>query len=596
MVRASELNSSGLESEAEGLLREQLTHNPNDAAAMYSLAVILLRRDELASQEAALALTTHGTTVGPGPSLLWALHGQMLQSLGLLDEALAAWDRALEFKPDYVEILLNSSALLRKLHRHADVLMRVQRLLALNPQHKAARGNSAILLSEFKQTAAAIAAFERLLDRDYAYDYGLGLLLYEWLHLCDWTGYDELSAQIAQKLADGKRTCKSLAVMAVSDDPAAKEWLSNGEVYRHDRIRLAHHSADLREHPVWHMVTDVIERHDKRRYHARGVAIGVNDCSRLRQPIEAAFETFVDVRGWCTRQIAQWLHDQEIDVVIDPGGYTSDARSDVLVMKPVPVQVNWLGYPGTMGVQTMDYILADRHVIPPGDERVVRLPNVYLPTDASLPVAERMPTRAECGLPKEGFVFCCFNHDYRIGPSVFSLWLRLLQQLPGYVLWLMSRNESSRAKLQAAAAAAGVDPARPVFAGRVQRVEDHLARRRVADLFLDTHPYNAHTTAADALMAGLPLRTRRGRSFPSRVAADLVTEAGVPELVTEMPEQYEALARDPARLAALKARVARARTESPMFDTAGFRRDLVAAVIAMWRRTRLSGADAALAA
>ncbi len=385
--------------------------------------------------------------------------------------------------------------------------------------------------------------------------------------------------------------------------PPAKERLWHGEVYRHDRIRPPYLSADLREHPVGHLVTGVIELHDKRRFHTHGVAIGVNDGSRLRQRFQAAFETFVDMRGWGTRQIAQWLRVQEIDVVIDLGGYISDARSDVLAIRPVPVQVNWFGYPGTMDVPTMDYILADRHVIPPGDEpfydeRVVRLPHAYLPTDAGLRIAERTPTRAECGLPEQGFVFCCFNHNYKIGPRVFALWLRLLQQLPGSVLWLMSRNETSRAKLHAAAAAAGVDPARLVFASSVPRVADHLARHRVADLFLDMPPYNAHTTATDALMAGPLVLTRRARSFPSRMVAGLVTEAGVPELVTETPEQYEApeLARDPARLQALKAKVGRASTESPLFDSAGFTRDLEAAVIAMWRRTRLGDATDALAA
>jgi predicted O-linked N-acetylglucosamine transferase (SPINDLY family) len=617
LLRAIELQNSGAETEAEDLLRRYLAVAPADPIALYSLAVILLRRGTGASLQEALAVTAAGIGAAPSFAMLWGLHGAILQALGHFEPALASWDRALELKPDYAEILLNSGALLRKLLRHGPALERFERLLEQQPQHKGALANSAVLLSEFKRTPESIARFERLLQMDPAWDYGLGLLLYERLHVCDWTGHADLHQRIVDGLARGQRTCKSLALMAVSDDPGAhqqaarlfaaqhfppaRERLWSGEVYRHERIRVAYLSADLREHPVGHLVAGVIERHDRRRFETFGISIGIDDGSRLRARMKGAFEHFVDVRGWGSAQVAQWMRQHEIDIAIDLGGYTSDARSDILAMKPAPVQVNWLGYPGTMGVPTMDYILADRHVIPPGDEhfydeQVVRLPHAYLPTDGSLQIAERTPSRTECGLPENGFVFCCFNHDYKIAPEVFALWLRLLRTLPGSVLWLMSRNERSQANLRAAAAAEGIDPARLVFATRVPHVEDHLARYRVADLFLDTFPYNAHTTAADALMAGLPVLTRRGRSFPSRVAAGLVTVAGVPELATESPQAYERLAlelaRDPQRLAALRERLRTARTASPLFDTAGFTRDLEAAYVAMWRRVQIEVGDA----
>jgi protein O-GlcNAc transferase len=616
LVRAVTWQNEGRIGEAEALFREHLDEQPDDPVALYSLGVILLKRDEALSHDEALATTTHLTRAVPGFALGFGLHGAVLQAHGRYAEALVAWDEALRLKPDYAEILLNSGALLRKLHRHAEALMRFQQLLALQPEHKGALGNAAILLSEFKRTGDAIRAFEQLLALDPEVDYGLGLLLYERLHICDWTGYGELVARIEAGLAEGRRVCKSLALMAVCDDPKAhqtsarvfaaqhfppaRQRLWNGEVYRHRRIRLAYLSADFREHPVGHLVVGVIEGHDRQRFETYGLSIGVDDGSRLRQRFGQAFDHFIDLRGWGTRQAAQWIRDHEIDIVVDLGGYTSDARSDILAFKPAPVQVNWLGYPGTMGVPTMDYILADRHVIPPGaeafyDEQVVRLPHAYLPTDANLQPAERTPTRAECGLPDEGVVFCCFNHDYKISPVVFGSWLQLLAAVPGSVLWLMSRNEHSIAHLRGAAQAKGIDPQRLVFAKRVPRVEDHLARYRAADLFLDTHPYNAHTTAADALMAGLVVFACFGRSLASGVA----TVAGVPELVVDTVEAYEQLAielaSDPARLAVLKARVARARAESPLFDTAGFSRDLEAAFVAMWRRGQLAGVGDALA-
>ena len=253
-----------------------------------------------------------------------------------------------------------------------------------------------------------------------------------------------------------------------------------------------------------------------------------------------------------------------------------------------------------MGVPYYDYILADRHVIPAEhqhcyDEQVVTLPDAYLPTDDRLRIAEHTPTRAECGLPDEGLVLCSFSHDYKMNPPVFAVWMRLLAALPGSVLWLASRGETTQANLRREALAQGVDPSRLVFAPRLPRVEDHLARLRQADLFLDTTPYNAHTTAADALMAGLPVVTCAGGSFPSRVAASLVHAAGVPELATDSLQAYEALAlalaRDPERRAALRAKL-QARDGAALCDTAGFTRHLEAAYTAMWRRTQLAAPDA----
>ena len=617
VLRALEAQQGGRIDEAETLLREQLGQDPNDPAAIYSLGVILLLRDDHAE---AVTLLGHGLRVAPALALLWGLHGAATLAAGQQDEALASWNRALELKPDYPEILLNSGVLLRKQQRHLDALASFLKLLEIQPAHKAALGNAAILLTEFKRSADAISMFERLLQIDPQYDYGIGLLLYEKLHICDWNGFDDAAASIVDGLHAGRRTCKSLALMAITDDPRAhqqsarlfaaqhfppaKVRLSGGRPYRHDRIRLAYLSADLREHPVGHLVAGVIERHDKHRFETIGVSTGIDDGSRLRARMLAGFEQFMDVRGWSSRRVAEWLRQREVDIVVDLGGFTSDARSDVLAFKPVPVQVNWLGYPGTMGVPYMDYLIADRHVIPPEqqafyDERVVYLPHAYLPTDGGLQIAPHTPSRADCGLPETGMVFCCFNHDYKIGPAVFASWLRLLRNVPGSVLWLMSRNETSRANLQASAAAAGVDPARLVFASRVPRVEDHLARYRVADLFLDTHPYNAHTTAADALMAGLPVLTVSGRSFPARVAGSLLHTAGLPDFITESLADYEAtalrLAGDPAAIADAKARLAAQRADSPLFDTAGFTRDLEAAYISMWRQQQLGPAADRLA-
>lgn len=349
----------------------------------------------------------------------------------------------------------------------------------------------------------------------------------------------------------------------------------------------------------------IFERHDKARFETTGLSLGVDDGSRLRERMTRAFDQFIDARQMTAVQIAALLREREIDIVVDLAGYTADSRSEIFTWRPAPVQVNFLGYPGTMGLSCMDYILADRHVIPPEhwrfyDEQVVYLPDAYLPPASNLQIAETTPSRADCGLPPTGVVFCSFNHDYKILPAVFAVWMRLLLQVPGSVLWLMSRSERSQRNLRASAQAAGIDPDRLVFAQRVPRVEDHLARYRVADLFLDTHPYNAHSTAADALLAGLPVLTCSGQSFPSRVAGSLLQAAGLPELVTHTVADYEqlalALARDPARLAALKARLLERQRDSALFDVDAFTRHLETAYLAMWRQSQLGGARDALSA
>ena len=387
--------------------------------------------------------------------------------------------------------------------------------------------------------------------------------------------------------------------------PPAARPMWNGEIYRHARLRVAYVSPDLREHPVGHLMAGIFERHDRRRFETIAISIGSDDGSPLRSRIQGAFDRFIDARPMASRQVAELMRELEVDVAVDLAGFTSDSRSDIFSYRPAPVQVNYLGYPGTLGTDYMDYIVADRHVIPPEhhgfyNEQVVYLPDAYLPPAVGVQIAERTPSRAECGLPDEGVVFCSFNHDYKVSPHMFAVWMRLLAQVSGSVLWLMSRSELSQRHLREEAARAGIDPARLVFAQRVPRVEDHLARYRQADLFLDTHPYNAHTTAADALLAGLPVLTYRGQAFPARVAASLLHAAGLPELVTDSLAGYEALAlqlaRDPARRAGLRQHLLEhSRQGQALFDTAGFTRDLEAIYVAMWRKSQLGEARDALA-
>lgn len=618
LFHAVELQGQGRTAEAETLFRAFLKEQPDNGIALYSLGVILLK-DNKANE--AFELLTQGTQLTQDFAPLWFAYATVQQALGMREEALVSYDRALALKPDYIEVLVNSGALLRDMHRHGPALERFNRVLMINPNYETALGNCAILLTEFKRSEEAIAMFDRLLTINPNYDYGLGLLCYERMHACDWTQFDDTARRIIEGIRADKRVCKSLGFMAISDDaadhqkcarifasqrfPSVYPPLWRGERYKHRKIRLAYISPDFREHPVGHLMAGIFERHDKNRFETTAISLGIDDQSRLRTRMLNAFDHFVDARMMGTRQIAELMREMEIDVAVDLAGFTSDSRSDIFTHRPAPVHVNYLGYPGTLGMKDVDYIIADRFVIPPEqqqyyDEKVVYLPDAYLPTDGDLRIAERTPTRAECGLPDDAVVFCSFNHDYKISPHVFKVWMNLLRQVPGSVLWLMSRNEVSQRNLRAQARAHGIEDSRLVFAGRVPLVEDHLARYRQADMFLDTHPYNAHTTAADALMAGLPVVTYMGQAFPARVAGSLLHAVGLPELVTHSLQDYEAmalrLATQPELRQSVKAKLAANRANTALFDTDRFCQHLEAIYTAMWRDAELGGAHDALSA
>jgi len=616
LLQGIALQNEGKLEQAQAVFELFLTHIPNEGVALYSLAVVLMERF---GAERALPVVERGVQVASGFAPIWYAAGAVQQRLGLRDAAIRSYDKALELKPDYVEALINSGTLLREQLDHHAAIDRFNRALALKPDHLNAMSNLAIMLTEFKRSQEAVAMFERLLAIKPDFEYGVGSICYERMHACDWSHFDSDVGKILDGIAAGKPVAKSLGVMSITDDAAVHHRcaeifaahrytprhapLWTGQRYRHDRIRIAYVSPDLREHPVGHLMAGIFERHDRTRFETIAISIGANDGSRLRQRMVDCFDHFVDAKLMESRAIAELMRSMEVDIAIDLAGFTADSRSEVFGMRPAPVQVNYLGYPGTMGTSYMDYIVADRHVIPPDharhyNEKVVYLPDAYLPAASGLQVAERTPTRAECGLPDEGVVFCSFNHDYKIAPHVFAVWMNLLREVPGSVLWLMSRSPLSQQNLRKEAAARGVEPDRLVFAQRVPRVEDHLARYRQADLFLDTHPYNAHTTCADALMVGLPVVTCMGGAFPSRVAGSLLHAAGVPELVTSSLADYEALAlqlaRDPVRLAAIKARLAATRTSTALCDADGFTRNLEAIYTSMWRQTQLGGARDAL--
>jgi predicted O-linked N-acetylglucosamine transferase (SPINDLY family) len=366
----------------------------------------------------------------------------------------------------------------------------------------------------------------------------------------------------------------------------------NGETWGNAKIRIGYVSGEFRHQATSVLIGELFELHDRGRFELIAFDNGGDDASVLRGRIERAFSEIVSIARLGDREAAVAIRDRKIDLLINLNGYFGRERQRVFSFRPCPIQVSYLGFPGTLGAPYIDYILADPQVIPEGHdafytEKVVRLPDTYQVNDRKRVIAERVPTRAELGLPAAGFVFCCFNNNYKITPRTFDIWMRLLSGVPGSVLWLLEGNAAAVRNLRQEAQRRGVAPERLVFAPRMN-LPEHLARHRQADLFVDTLPCNAHTTASDALWAGLPLLTCTGGTFAGRVSASLLHAAGLPELVTDSLDAYEARARELAtaagELAAIRARLERNRSTCPLFDTERFRRHIESAYSTMWER------------
>ncbi|PKL49100.1 MAG: hypothetical protein CVV42_07130 [Candidatus Riflebacteria bacterium HGW-Riflebacteria-2] len=603
--QAVELHQQNKLAEAEAAFLEILADNPQSVPALFSLGGIEHTRKNL---HKALAYFERGIAVKADFPALWFNLGTTRQALKQYEKALACYDRALQIDPKYIEALMNRGTVLVDMKQHKDALLNYENLLKIDPNNTKALCNRGIILTDFKLNELAIATFERLLELSPDYNYAAGLLCFAKLHACDWKNLDSLQQQIIEGVRSGRRVCKTMAFTAVAREPGDhllcarifadhfcpdQQPLWQGEKYDHHKIRIAYVSPDFREHPVGHLITGVFEHHNRNEFETIAISLGIDDNSPLRQRIQAAFDEFIDARQMTSYDLAKMLREREVDVLIDLAGYTADSRPDLFAWRPAPVQVNYLGYSSTMGTGYHDYIIADRQIIPEEyrdcySEKVVYLPDTYLPTDASLQIADATPPRHEYGLPEKGFIFCSFNHDYKINPEIFDIWMRLLKQVPGSVLWLMKLNEAAEKNLRKEADSRGIAPERIIFATRVPRIEDHLARYRMADLFLDTFPCNAHSTASDVLRAGLPIVTCCGKAFAGRVAAGLLTVLGLPELITESPADYENLA---LKLATSKRSLNRIRKKlatnlenTPLYDTTQYCRNLEAAYSEMYAR------------
>jgi protein O-GlcNAc transferase len=560
-MKALQLQDQGRLAEAEQLFLRVVAQHPQDFVALYSLGVIASRRGD---PEQAYVWLSKAAHANPTNAMAHYAMATALQGMALYEQALEEFERALQIDPNYIEAYNNKATLYHSMSRHLDALQTLEAGLAVAPQDHKLLNNKGYILTEFKQNALAANVFQHLLNLNPDYEYAQGLHMLARLHSCDWTNYEENRQRIIEGVRAGKRVCNPFAMMAITDNaedhfrcagifgehrfPQASQPMWRGEQYRHRKKRVGFLSADFREHPVGYLLVGLIENLDSARIETYGFSLGIRDGSELYRRYRNAFDHYLDCKDKTSHEIARLMRAMEIDIVIDLSGYTSGSRLDVLSHRPCPAQATYLGFPGGLNLPYVDYLIADRVTVPEEmqkyyREKLLYLPHCYLPRDTSVKPSPNTPKRSDFGLPDDGAVFCSFNHDYKINPPMFAVWMDLLRENPKSVLWLMKLNEDAQKNLAASANAYDIDPSRLVFATRVPRIEDHLARYRLADICLDTFPYNGHTTTSDALLAGVPVVTLAGQGFASRVASSLLNDQALPQGIVASHEMYKSTAR-----------------------------------------------------
>ena len=565
------LLEQGKTDEAIACYQKALAVKPDFADALHQLGNVFAGRKKL---DDAIVCYRKAVAANPGHAVAHNNLGNALLEQGKCDEAVACYRRAIAVRPDYADALYNLGSALEDRKQFDEAIACYRGAISISPDH--------------------VNAF--------------GMLLRAELSVCNWAETKRLGTQAYSRLAAGDFFIDPFVFIGISDSPllqleCARKYVEDrfpgqparvyqGTPYAHQKIRIAYLSADFHRHATAYLMAGLFELHDRARFEVTGMSLGPDDQSDVRRRLISAFDRFIDVRLQSDLEAARTLNELEIDIAIDLKGYTKDARPGILAHRPAPIQVSYLGYPGTMGAQFIDYVVGDPWVTPFDHqsyftESIVQLPGSYQVNDSKRGISTDTPSRAECDLPEAAFVFCCFNQSAKLTPEIFAIWMRLLEAVDGSVLWLLRDNEFAIQNLRQEANRRGIDPGRLIFAPRMDPAQ-HLARHRLADLFLDTLPYNAHTTASDALWAGLPVLTCLGTTFAGRVAGSLLNAVGLPELITHSLQDYEVLAlklaADRERLAEMRARLQANIPACPLFDTNRFRKHLEAAYQTMWER------------
>ena len=583
--------------EAKQYYHRAISLKPDYAGGYYNLGVALQQEKNYGE---AIEAFEKCIRFAPGMAQAHCNLGAALMELRAREKAVVAYKRAIALKPDFAEAYNNLGRSLIELGHYEEAIKAFRQAVALQPRYTVAQLNLVVALRKFGKLSDAVEACRAALAASPAHVATRIESVNLKQHACDWSSFDSDMRNMLELVSAVEPfvllSTPSSAAQQLVCAQAFSSQIPRGVAFAHqrtnrsDRIRVGYLSCDFHLHATAFLMAELFERHDRQHFEICAYAYDRDDGSDLRQRLVKGFDRFVDLFSSSDGEAARRIYQDKVDILVDLKGYTGGSRMNILVDRPAPIQVNYLGYPGTMGADYIDYIIADPIVAPAEQqpfyaEKIVQLPHCYQPNDTKRQISDRIPSRRDCGLPEDGLVFCCFNGSFKITPDFFEIWMRLLGAVPQSVLWLLATDPVVENNLRREAQARGMEAHRLVFA-EPQAPPAHLARQRLADLFLDTLPVGAHTTASDALWAGLPVLTCTGQTFAGRVGSSIVHAVGLPELVVSSLGEYEAraleLATRPGELAAVKQKLAGNLATAPLFDIARYTRGLEAAYSRMW--------------
>ena len=588
------LKEQGKLDEAIASYNNALSLKPDYAEAYYNIGIALKEQCKL---DRAIASYNKALSLKPDYAEAYNNMGTVLKDQGKLDEVIEAFNKALSLRPDYAEAYNNMGVALQEQGKLDEAIESYNNAMFLKPDYADAYYNMGNALKEQGKREEAIDAYNKALSIKPDYAAARAQKLHQQARICDWDKVKDDLPFLADLGVHGEAV-PPFTLIALEDDPyrhrlrtekyAKKNFAQNAITdfvapnQKPQRLRIGYFSADFKEHPVAQLMAKVIETHDRECFEVYGYSIGPVTHDKMRQRLMDGFDVFHDVKGMNLQDIGLLAQHDKIDIAVDLTGYTQNNRAGIFAFRAAPIQINYLGYPGTMGSDLFDYIIADQNLIPNESqkyytEKPIYLPHHYQAQDDTLHISDVTPSKAELGLPEDGFVFCAINNTYKITPSEFNIWMRLLQNVDGSVLWLLESNKWVKANLLKEAYKRGIPSERLVFAQSVP-YDKYLAQFRQADLYLDTFAYNAGATASNALWAGLPVLTKLGEGYTARMAGSLIASIGLPELITNNETEYEKLALDlatnPEKLAAIKQKLAINRLSKPLLNTELFTKHL----------------------
>jgi predicted O-linked N-acetylglucosamine transferase (SPINDLY family) len=581
------LQDQGKLKEAIEAYKKALAIKPDYADAYYNMGIVLQDQSKL---EEAIETYIKVLSIKPDYVGAYSNMGNAFKDQGKLEEAIEAYKKALSIKPYYADAFYNMGTVLQDQGKLKEAIEAYKKSLAIKPSNARAYYNMGIALKEQNKLEKAIDAYSKALAIKPDHEAARTQKLLQQARICSWDGIAK-DVNLIPELGTSKKHVSPFALLSLEDSP--ERHLTRSKIYasanflqktlpprnrpskRPKRIRIGYFSTDFKKHPVAYLIVKVLEQHNRDKFEVFGYSVYGSSSCVMRERLEKSFDSFADVESMSDRNIALQARQDEIDIAIDLTGYTKNARTGIFAYRAAPIQISYLGYPGSMGAEFIDYIVADQYLIPPESqkyfsEKQIYLPDVYVPTDNTLPFSNEPSSRLDLGLPDSGFVFCAINNSYKVNQRVFDIWMRLLKSVDDSVLWLLETNKIMKANLEKEAIKRGVTSDRLVFAKNVSH-EKYLSQFYQADLFLDTFPYNAGATATNALWAGLPIVTKSGQSYTARMAGSMLNAIGCPELITQTEKDYEALilelATNPTKLIEIKEKLAINRSTQPLFNT-----------------------------